>query len=75
VPGTLLSSEETAVLHIQLYRARKRYRDMVSAIADEAARRLPNAERLAELRARRDEARQRAERIELEMTMGEAVPA
>lgn len=63
------------MLHIQLYRARKRYRDLVAAVADEAARRLPDARLLADLRARRDEARERAEGIELEMTMGEAVPA
>lgn len=55
------------MLHIHLYRARKRYRDLVSAVADEAARRLPDARLLADLKARRDEARERAEEIELAM--------
>lgn len=59
-------------MHIRLYRARKQYRDLVTAIADEAARRLPNAQRLAELRARRDEARERAAEIELAMALAAA---
>jgi hypothetical protein len=63
------------VLHIHLYRARKRYRDLVAAIADEAGRRLPDAGRIGELKALRDAARERAAEIELEMTMGEAAPA
>lgn len=63
------------MLHIHLYRARKRYRNLVSAIADETARRLPNAQKLAELKARRDEARERAARIELAMQEPEAAPA
>ena len=58
------------MLHIQLYRARKRYRDLIAAIAQEAGRRLPDARLLAALRARRDEARERAAVIEL--SMGEA---
>ena len=62
-------------MHIRLYRARKRYRDLVAAIADEAARRLPDAERLAELKGRRDEARERAAAIELAMTLQDAAVA
>ncbi len=63
------------MLHIHLYRARKRYRDLVSAIADETGRRLPNTQKLADLKARRDEARERAARIELAMQEPEAAPA
>ena len=75
VPGTLLFSEETTALHIHLYRARKRYRELVAAVADEAARRLPDARLLADLKARRDKARERALSLELAMQEPEAAPA
>ena len=63
------------MLHIHLYRARKRYRDLVAAIAEEAGRRLPDAGRIRELKALRDAARERAAEIELEMTLAEGAPA
>lgn len=63
------------MLHIHLYRARRRYRDLVAAIAEEAGRRLPDAGRISELKALRDAARERAAEIELEMSLAEGAPA
>ena len=47
VPGTLLNTEETTMLHVHLYRARRRHQALAEAIDEETRRLAPNAERLA----------------------------
>lgn len=62
-------------LHIKLYRARRRYRGLVTAIAEETARRRPDPSRINQLKAQRDVARHEAAAIEAEIDLARADPA
>lgn len=55
------------MLHIQLYRARRRHQALAEAIDEEAGRLAPNAERLAYLKRRKLLARDQIAAIERAM--------
>ncbi len=52
------------MLHIQLYRARRKYEALVRAITEEARARIPDQTRLSELKRRKLAARDRLAALE-----------
>lgn len=63
------------MLHIRLYRARRRHLALAEAIEDETRRLAPNAERLAYLKRRKLMARDEIAALERAMNTPKAQPA